>query len=319
MKKALIIAPEYMGYTAKIADNLRKKNIDTTAIHIPPYNYPSFSIRVQNFFLKIISKDIKFKHREIYIKKVIKDDHFDTILVIRPDLISTKMLQDLKERSQYLKTYFFDGIYRFPKKFKTLPYFDEIYSFEPSDCKKFGFIPITNFIYQESNFVKKKHTDYKYKIFNITSYDRKRFHTLLKIAAQLKKQNHEYKIIIKTNKKIKSNVLIDYITKPMSLAEINVFLNNALCMLDLGVIQKHKGLTFRVFEAMGQSKKIITNNPEIVNYDFYNPQNILIIDEKNIKIPPAFFTSDYIQIPADVYNKYTINTWTNIVFSELFI
>ena len=77
------------------------------------------------------------------------------------------MLQDLKERSQYLKTYFFDGIYRFPKKFKTLPYFDEIYSFEPSDCKKFGFIPITNFIYQESNFVKKKHTDYKYKIVSL--------------------------------------------------------------------------------------------------------------------------------------------------------
>jgi hypothetical protein len=215
-----------------------------------------------------------------------------------------------------LKTYFFDGISRFPRQIKTIRFFDEIYSFEPSDCKKFGFIPITNFIYEEVPF-KNKSTSLKYKIFNITSYDKKRFLTLFRIANILKKQKLEYKIIVKTNKKITSNDGIEIIQKSISLEEVKTYLEESISMLDLGVIDKHKGLTFRVFEAIGLHKKIITNNKDIANYDFYNPQNILIIDEKNINIPHSFFTSKYEPIPIEIYTKYTLDSWTKIVFKEV--
>ena len=45
------------------------------------------------------------------------------------------------------------------------------------------------------------------------------------------------------------------------------------------------GLSFRIFEALGYRKKLVTTNTDVVNYDFYNPQNILVIDENNIEIP----------------------------------
>ena len=55
-----------------------------------------------------------------------------------------------------------------------------------------------------------------------------------------------------------------------------------------------KRLSFRPYEAMGLRKKLITTNKDIANYDFYNPNNIFIIDDVyNIHIPTDFITSNY--------------------------
>jgi hypothetical protein len=140
---------------------------------------------------------------------------------------------------------------------------------------------------------------------------------LLKIAAILKEQEQQYKIIVKTNKKNLSNGLVDIISEPMNLENTKILLNDSICMLDFGVLNEHRGLTFRIFEAMGLEKKIITNNSDIANYDFYDPNNILIIDEKNINIPLSFLTSKYNPIPKNIYNKYTLDAWTKKVFKEI--
>lgn len=317
MKKVLIVAPEYMGYIVKVADELRKnQNLEVTDIHIPTYKYSNFTTKIKNFFLKTISKDIKFNYRADYINRIIKNDEFDVILMIRPDMFSIKTLTDLKSKTTLFKTYFFDGIHRFPKKKKSMHLFDEIYSFEPSDCKEFGLKFITNFIYElQSGVAVDVHL--KYSVFNITSFDRKRFPILLKIAKTLKEQKNVFKIIVKTNKDIPSNDLIEIIKKPITLEEVKLYIKQSACMLDLGVVEKHQGLTFRVFEAMGYHKKIITNNSQIATYDFYNSQNILIIDEQNIAIPNNFFSLPYIPIPDEILRKYTLETWVDTVFKEV--
>jgi len=48
------------------------------------------------------------------------------------------------------------------------------------------------------------------------------------------------------------------------------------------------GLSFRVFEAMALQKKLITDNKAIRNYPFYNPNNILILDSKEIILNSDF-------------------------------
>ena len=138
MKNVLIIAAHYMGYVQKIARNLRKnKTVDVTDIHIPSFKYKSISTKILNFFLKIISKDIKFNYRENYINKIIGNENYDIILIVRPDLLAFKTLEQLKSRTPLFKVYFFDGINHYPRKLKRLKFFDEIFSFEPNDCKKY--------------------------------------------------------------------------------------------------------------------------------------------------------------------------------------
>jgi hypothetical protein len=82
---------------------------------------------------------VKFAYREKYINKVVGNQTFDITLVVRPDHLSERTLKRLKNQTHFLKSYFFDGVHRFPRKLKTVPFFDQIFSFEPSDCQEFGF------------------------------------------------------------------------------------------------------------------------------------------------------------------------------------
>ena len=98
----------------------------------------------------------------------------------------------------------------------------------------------------------------------------------------------------------------------MPLSEVNHYINRSKVLLDINRLGQ-SGLTFRVFESLGLEKKLITTNADIKNYDFYNPNNILVIDEKNPIIPMEFFENDYEKIPNSILEKYTLKGWTNHV------
>ena len=59
--------------------------------------------------------------------------------------------------------------------------------------------------------------------------------------------------------------------------------------------------------ASGQ-RKLITTNEDAVNYDFYRPENILIF-RGSIDPDDPFFASPYIELPQDIYEKYSIRNW----------
>jgi hypothetical protein len=77
-----------------------------------------------------------------------------------------------------------------------------------------------------------------------------------------------------------------------------------------------KGLTMRTLESIGAKKKLITTNPEIKKYSFYNPNNVLIIDRLNFKIDKDFFQSEYEDIDDDLYEKLSITGWLEELFLE---
>ena len=54
--------------------------------------------------------------------------------------------------------------------------------------------------------------------------------------------------------------------------------------------------------------------PNSKNIDFYNPQNILVIDPNNIKIPTSFVESPYVDIPKHILDPYRIDNWVRKVF-----
>ena len=65
----------------------------------------------------------------------------------------------------------------------------------------------------------------------------------------------------------------------------------------------------RTIEMIGMKKKLITTNKDIVNYDFYRPSNICIIDKNEIRIDQDFLESPYEELPDSVYEKYSLHQW----------
>ncbi|WP_281298273.1 glycosyltransferase family protein [Flavobacterium limnophilum] len=75
-----------------------------------------------------------------------------------------------------------------------------------------------------------------------------------------------------------------------------------------------KGLTMRVFEALGSGKKLITTNVDIKRYPFYNENNIYIIDRNSIKMNLEFFTTPFLEINEELYGRMSISGWLNELF-----
>ena len=80
------------------------------------------------------------------------------------------------------------------------------------------------------------------------------------------------------------------------------------CIID--IYQKHQlGLTRRPLEALFYNKKLITNNQDIVNYDFYNPNNIYILKQINIIDILNFMDKKREEIPHEIKEQYDIRNW----------
>ena len=166
---------------------------------------------------------------------------------------------------------------------------------------------IRNFIYNyEENVNFEKKSDFE--VFNISSYG-KRSDLIIKIAEKLSLLEIPYKFyIFDKKKKIINNSLINSIQETIPLSVVNKYIEKSNVLLDIHR-ENQNGLSFRVFESMGLHKKLITTNSDIKNYDFYNENNILIIDSKNPEIPLEFIKKPYIEIPKNILNNYKISGW----------
>ena len=311
-----LISFDYFDYDHFIVLELKKRNIDANHIDISKfhYKYTSFFERITNFFSKLfLNKNIKKLKVEPYIIDRLKTlGHQDIILVIRPDTISRNTHLQIKECTDRYVTYIYDSCTRFPINHLLNGIFDEIFSFDLYDCKKHQFTFISNYNYLEKRELKDGNK-VKNTIFIIASID-ERFTFLNKLANYFTDNSIDFKFIV-VGKKIPkgSNPNIIFIDKPLSVNDIAKELNHATIFLDL-IRHNHNGLSFRIFEAMAMQRKIITTNKYIDQYDFYNPNNILIIDENNINIHYDFLNTQYAPLEDAIYQKYTINNWVETVF-----
>ena len=76
------------------------------------------------------------------------------------------------------------------------------------------------------------------------------------------------------------------------------------------------GLTSRTLESLGSKRKLITTNGNIVDYDFYNKQNIYILDRDSPMLNTEFFSTDLYQLDYAVYSKYSLESWLINLFSN---
>jgi len=316
--KICLISFDFFFFDQNIALELKRQNIETHHIDISKYKYeyPNIFSKITNFLNKILfKKNIKkIELEKDILNRLEKLGHQDIILIIRPDRLTKQTHLKIKNYTDKYITYIYDSCTRFPiDDLLKDKIFDTIYSFDLQDCKKFGFNFITNYIYLRKKEIQPL-SKINNRVFIILSID-ERLHLLNKIANYLSDNAISFKFIITGKKKPKNiNDNIIYTKKPIFIDALMEELESANVYLDL-IRHGHNGLSFRIFEALAMQKKIITTNKSISEYDFYNPNNILILDENSeIDINPDFFKTPYQALSDAIYYKYTIENWVKTVF-----
>lgn len=316
--KICLISFDFFSFDQNIALELKRQNIETHHIDISKYKYgyPNIFSKITNFLNKILfKKNIKkIELEKDILNRLEKLGRQDIILIIRPDRLTKQTHLKIKNYTDKYITYIYDSCTRFPiDDLLKDKIFDTIYSFDLQDCNKFGFNFITNYIYLKKKEIQPL-SKINNRVFIILSID-ERLHLLNKIANYLSDNAIAFKFIITGKKKPKNiNDNIIYTKKPIFIDALMEELESANVYLDL-IRHGHNGLSFRIFEALSMQKKIITTNKSISEYDFYNPNNILILDENSeIDINLDFFKTPYQALSDTIYYKYTIENWVKTVF-----
>jgi len=170
---------------------------------------------------------------------------------------------------------------------------DEFWSYDKNDVEKYNMKYNTQLYSKNVKLPKKKIvTD----IF-FCGRDKGRMDVLNQLKDEFDKRNIKSKLImIKKEKEfIGYEKYLGYIAE--SKAILDLFSRNQI------------GLSLRCMEALFFEKKLITNNLDIVNYEFYNPNNIFIIGKDDINNINDFLNSDYKKIDKDIVLYYDFENW----------
>lgn len=320
--KICLISFDFWHYDEHIVNKLKEKGVEAYHINIGAFTHKNFGARVKNTFSKVFfGKNLKHEKRQNFIiESLHKIGKQDQILVINPEAIEERVHTEIRKHAVRNIAYLYDSMSRNPAE-HILHFFDTVFSFDDEDVAKFGFNKITNYNYLKYFPAEKQHPHLD--LFYITSYDKKRLEKLNLLINKIDALHIKFKTIIAGKKSWKNQIfqiidkknihILKFRRKNIPQQSLPKLYKNCRVILDL---QRHNqmGLSFRIFEAMALEKKFITDNQNIRNYDFYNPENILILNKDYSNVKKSFFESDYQKLPQEIYQKYTLDNWVNTVF-----
>ncbi len=315
-KKVLYIATKFFGYELEIQTELEKRGACIDYIADRPLVKP-WQQALNKIFPLLLQPYIEHLFRKELQK--ISASHYDLIFVVRGQTLSVKMHKLLRQKYPHAKKvlYMWDSMENSPSVAKTLSFYDKKSSFDPQSAKQYGmeFRPLF-FINKFSISDNKKNL---YGISFIGTMHSDRYGFIKSIENELTKDvSHYWYFYLQakwvfylyklTKLAMRNAKIMEFQFSPILKKDVSEIFLKSKCILDVEH-PRQNGLTMRTFEAIGAAKKIITTNKNIKNYDFYNENNILVVDRKKPIIPPNFFASDYINIADNLYYKYSISGW----------
>lgn len=322
-KKILMFYP--LGTTVHYGQNIIKELEQRGAVVCAYDERPS-----QTTCMKVVIRLLKKKVPRLflrYIDSIIHrhQEHFDYVLVIRGEAFTPQAVARLRNaypHAVYI-LYLWD-ILKTNNIKECIPCFDRVFSFDPADARSFPNMIFRPTFYldcfKELAQIPAGNTD----ILFVGTLHSDRFEILSRIRKVLDANGIScyfyyflpsrlifWRDMLKGKKQAHYRE-VNFV--PLTLPETLEKMKGVKCILDLRY-STQVSLSMRAFEALASKRKYITNNPEIKKYDFYRPDNILVIDEKCPEVPLAFVMSPMKEVPEDVCRYYSIQGWVDCIFS----
>lgn len=247
-------------------------------------------------------------------------EKYDVIVILVGRNIRRELLEELRRRKKNetnIILYLWDDVSYVNNFKRNRDLYDVIYSFDPSDCREYGlrFLPL----FYDNDLKKREKKDID--VYCAITDAGVRLDALEKLVEKIEK-NLNAIIIANVGKKrylyqlIKRNRgCVKYRYKPIPKQMDFEYMSRAKSIIDIKY-PTQTGLSTRVYEAMALKNKIITTNRSVIYYDFYNPDNIQIIDENQLDVDWIFLDKKYVEIDNDIKQKYCIDEWIDCLVGK---
>ena len=319
-KKILFIGPVYFNYEVEIVKELEangasvtflQENVDATTLKFLIINRCPASVQ-------------KSQRDKYFIKKIdaLSEKDYDIVFCIRIDQFSDTVLNYLKAKftSSRFILHYWDSCKRMHGAHERARYFDAVSTFDMADFKAYkeeGW-HLRPLFYLKTYEGINKNDDKPVDIIYIATLSKERAKAYVKLKEYcdangislyakfyirkfvwtLQKNYEEYKPLDESVLAFKS----------IPVSEIQNKMAHSKVMFDF-CHSAQSGLTMRTIECVGACQKLATTNLGIVDYDFYNENNILLIKDDSFEGLKEFVNTDYQELPEDIYRKYSLSCW----------
>jgi hypothetical protein len=316
-KQILFVAPGFFGYGEEVKREMEKEGAQVDFLLDRPF---------KSFFMKgltTLNRQTVMGIAKHYYQKKLLDyarTHYDLVFVINGQTLSPEILAQWRQlfpMAQFV-LYVWDSINNRQTIQKNFEWFDYCFSFDKKDADFFGLYFQPLFFsrgFENPNMQLSSCYDVSF----IGTAHSARYSVVSAVAQLLSKNIQFYKYLYLqakwvylyykvTNPSFKSSRMNEFAFSPLNKEKVQQVFLQSKSILDI----EHPlqtGLTIRSLEALGAKKKLITTNQNVVEYDFYNPVNILVLDRKTPKIREDFFYEPYQHLDSLLYKKYSISGW----------
>jgi hypothetical protein len=310
-KKILFISPPYFSYPDIIKSGIESQRAKVDLFYSQP-------VGAISKFAAVCSTRIYDKLKERYFKVLherIKGP-YDYVLIIRADLIPEEFIGFLRHNNpgSIFIQYLWDDVGLFPALLDTFQYFNRILSYNIHDSKKYGLVFRPFFFIPDDEPLGEKPK--KYDLFFIGIFHTDRLKVIEEIMLQnpgIKLYLHFYISVITFLKKgIPLKKLKLFRFRKMNYKEMIRIVKSSSAVLDIPK-PLQKGLSTRIFEAMGAGAKVITTNEKVREYEFFN-NNFLIIDRDKPLVNKEWLTLPFKDYENGLLSGYHVSTWIFDVF-----
>lgn len=205
----------------------------------------------------------------------------------------------------------------------TFAFYDKVMTFDREDSKRYGigFLPL----YFEDSYRKQDAVEMKYDLCFVGTIHSDRLKIIESMEDYCEKNSLSffrfcflqsrfmYLYYWLTKKEFRKKKPSYFAYTPLPSSEVADIILHSKAILDIQH-PRQTGLTMRTIETLGAHKKLLTTNTDIVNYDFYNANNIAVIERERPQIERGFWGRDYVEIDDTVFTKYSITKWIEILF-----
>lgn len=317
MQRVLLVTEGFYDYDKAMCDEIR-----TAGYEVDLYE----AVVNVTYWEKLIHKaDLEAyleKKRAQKQKVLLNSKIYDIVLVICGHSLSVKVFKQFRENQKNAKfiLYMWDDIDRIKNYNQISVLFDKIITFDRCDAEKYQ-LEFRPLFYLEG--YKYRDQEKKYDVCFVGWLHSERKELVKTIVEKYFSLSNSFIYFLTGKYTVLKNMLMKkdngmskcLHTSRLSSTESMEILCGSKFTIDIQH-ETQKGLTMRTIESLAAHTKLITTNTEVQYYDFYNTQNICIIDRNNPVIDEEFLESGWNCVKKEIEDKYSLRQWVLDVIGD---
>lgn len=319
-RRILFIAPRFFGYEQDILSELVSRGATVDMLPDRPFDTPIMKAATRFGRPLVIGAADRFYRNGL---NRFGRSAYDLVFVINGQTLSRAVLSEIRATFPAAKfvLYMWDSFKNRGSAIENLRFFDDCFSFDPDCSREFGlkFRPL----FFAPGFECEPSNAFDYHLSFIGTCHSDRFSIVSRLANSLESKVRFYRYLYLQapwvfyvyriiNPAFRNARITDFQYVPLKRESVQAAFFRSLAVLDIEH-PKQDGLTIRTFESFGSSRKLVTTNSHVRQYDFYRPGNICIIDRQTAKIPKGFLETPYEPASDSILMKYSIKGWIDDV------